>query len=263
MRRINILSLNLRKAKAATFNAVQSMKATDVMCVQEPYTNANRIPVGNSFSSPQGNPRAGIIVGASLVNDVRLLTNFTVADVCVVHLPQLDLWLASIYCDGKECFPTQIETLALEAAHANKGLVLNLDANAHSSLWGSPDTNRRGEELELSIFRHNLEIINTGDTPTFMNEQGHSSHIDVTLANAKVARRLSDWHVDVATESLSDHRLLRMALDADLGEITAEVGPNVRKANWERFHAQLPPPPFLRRMHRRLTWMLGRRSSKI
>ena len=43
-------------------------------------------------------------------------------------------------------------------------VMLGMDSNAHTTLAGNPTTNKRGHTY---LLRHNLEIVNRGNTPTF------------------------------------------------------------------------------------------------
>ena len=47
-------------------------------------------------------------------------------------------------------------------------LILGCDTNAHHTLWGSSDINKRGEELIEFLTSTNLEILNRGREPTFI-----------------------------------------------------------------------------------------------
>jgi hypothetical protein len=79
-----------------------------------------------------------------------------------------------------------------EAGRLNKPLVVAADTNSHSMLWGE-STNARGEEWEELILAHNLRVENMKNCPhTFENEQGHRSHIDVTLTRGV---EVTEWKV--------------------------------------------------------------------
>ena len=54
-----------------------------------------------------------------------------------------------------------------------------MGSNAHSTSFG-PDTNKRGELLDLFIAKYGLDIENRGNTPTFCG-RGGVTFIDVTL----------------------------------------------------------------------------------
>jgi len=53
------------------------------------------------------------------------------------------------------------------ANQENCNIIFMGDMNAHSILWGSEATNKRGEETEDLVFEKNLEVLNQGSTPTW------------------------------------------------------------------------------------------------
>ena len=62
----------------------------------------------------------------------------------------------------------------------NLGLIMCMDSNCHSTLFG-PDTNPRGKKLEEAIAGHNLTIENLGHVPTFHGGTAKTC-IDVTIS---------------------------------------------------------------------------------
>ena len=81
----------------------------------------------------------------------------------------------------------------------NYNLIIGMDSNAHSVLWGD-ETNSRGEWMEEFILDSNLTIENIGRKPTFIGRQ--------TLA---LNTESKNWKVtDEVT--LSDHSLIRFNL---------------------------------------------------
>ncbi|CAD7700797.1 unnamed protein product, partial [Ostreobium quekettii] len=75
-------------------------------------------------------------------------------------------------------------------------LVIGMDANGHSPLWGPEDipSNAVGRALEELIMEHNLEVVNDLDAPpSFVSDQGVQSWIDFTLATRSAALGLADW----------------------------------------------------------------------
>ncbi|WP_233530827.1 hypothetical protein, partial [Gelidibacter salicanalis] len=78
-------------------------------------------------------------------------------------------------------WPDMLGKLLRYCRHGRHKLLIMSDTNAHSSLWGSSDTNNRGKALEDLIFLNNLAVHNTGAHPTFHNRRS-STIIDVTLS---------------------------------------------------------------------------------
>ena len=126
----------------------------------------------------------------------------------------------------------------------NLPLICGIDCNAHSPLWGSMDTNSRGEHLEEFFFEHNIYVQNVGATPTW-RRQNQSSIIDISVTLG-VRNRISNWHV-LPEPSLSDHRLISYKVDEpQSGKVLTR---NYAKAHWPTFSLiiedKLAPPPTL------------------
>src|SRR6218665_1791313 len=76
---------------------------------------------------------------------------------------------------------------------ARSGIVLG-DFNAHSALFGSPSTDARRRQLEDDMEASAYVALNTG-APTFLsNATGSTSHLDLAMASAPLARRCT-WTV--------------------------------------------------------------------
>ena len=94
-----------------------------------------------------------------------------------------------------------------------KCLICGIDCNLHSPLWGSPDTNKRGEALEDFLFLKNLFVHNLGHEPTWRGLGGKGrSIIDITIS-LNVGDDIQGWHVSEKT-TFSDHKMICFALDS-------------------------------------------------
>ena len=118
--------------------------------------------------------------------------------------------LASIYLDIKKpVAQTWLEDLVNMADKRRLPLILGIDSNAHSSLYG-PDNNSRGDAFEDWITKHGLEIANEGNTPTYETRRGNqmiATHIDVTLTR-DLHFDIQHWRVDQSYNA-SDHNTIR------------------------------------------------------
>ena len=47
----------------------------------------------------------------------------------------------------------------------NLPFIIGTDSNAHSTLWGSPNTDARGGQLEDFLIDLGIDLLNRGDTP--------------------------------------------------------------------------------------------------
>ena len=224
-----------------------------IYLVQEVYYSPKGRPGVRVKSHFHGKPkaRAGIYLSSLTSCTFVPLDQFTDHDIATgtieggsVTEPTV---IASIYLHGESAtILPKFRELVEYCQDKNLPLICGIDCNAHSPLWGSRDTNKRGEELEEFIFQHNLFIENIGSTPTWRNVvKGISSIIDITLSY-RVRNRISNWHVH-PDQSLSDHRLLYFKVDnPGDGKVLTR---NYAKANWPIFttivESELGPPPSL------------------
>ncbi|XP_036319903.1 uncharacterized protein LOC118734294 [Rhagoletis pomonella] len=159
-RHIKCLQVNLHHAKAASDVLCRRFKTEllDVAFIQEPWVFA------------------GAIKG---LNDCDELTQQDLAAVWTkvpTQMGEQEVVLASAYLAGDSCEMPTREVIALEeyCRRRKLKLVMSCDANAHHCVWGSSDTNSRGESFLEFITKNNLFILNRGNEPTFVNARGGS-----------------------------------------------------------------------------------------
>ena len=113
------------------------------------------------------------------------------------------VYFCSIYLDiTSNTYPAALDNLIQHCSTNDSKLVIGMDSNAHSVLWGE-ETNSKGEWLEEFILNTNLNIENQGKKPTFIGRQT-STIIDITLTLNIVS---NNWKVtDEVT--LSDHHTI-------------------------------------------------------
>ena len=133
-------------------------------------------------------------------------------------------WLTKImdYADEKDC-----------------KIVLGLDSNAHSELYGL-ETNARGEILEEFIFNRGLDVENRGNIPTFCTLRGTtlaSSCIDITLSRGN---NVVNWVVDESFNNSDHNTSFFFLLDKEPPKLIRPW----KKANWTRFTRILQKRPF-------------------
>jgi hypothetical protein len=95
--------------------------------------------------------------------------------------------VASAYFDIElaNTVPRELERLLRYCSRQGKRVLLLADTNAHSSMWGCDDTNRRGEDLEDFILGNDLAICNIGNHRTFFNQVvGYDSGRDDGIAGS-------------------------------------------------------------------------------
>ena len=248
----SIQQLNLRHCEAAA--AEVGSIPDSIYLLQEPYyvkgSNRPAVPKPSNFYS-NGKSRAAIYVSALQSCTFVPMPQFIEDDIavgiieggCLKH----PVIIASIYLDI--LYPTAIlpkmEELVAYCNANQKRLICGIDCNAHSPLWGSPDTNVRGEQLEDFIFENHLYVHNIGNEPTWM-ARGLSSIIDITLSLNLSDDDIQGWNVSVR-QTFSDHKMITYTLGKP--ERTKIWSRNYAKAKWSVFKdfitANLGKPPSL------------------
>lgn len=90
-------------------------------------------------------------------------------------------------------------------------LIIGGDFNAHSGLWGSPITNRDGNELLEAIECSNLIVLNDGSSTRLVPPNYQKSCVDVSLAATNIAPLI---HWNLCSDTLgSDHFPIIMLLN--------------------------------------------------
>ena len=112
--------------------------------------------------------------------------------------------------------PTEVAHLVDHCKELKMPLLIGCDTNVHHQLWGSTDTNPRGQRLVEYLVTTELDILNVGNTPTFRNAV-REEVLDLTLCTSNLTDRIANWRVSDEL-SLSDHEQSRFDLVADTSE---------------------------------------------
>jgi hypothetical protein len=157
------------------------MKNCDVALIQEPWTYMGKIKglkeVGGEliYSGSIQNPTTRILVK----KDFRVLPlmHYCFRDITAVksktsgsERPR-EIILVSAYLpynDAEPPPPTELERLVTGCRAEGTHLVIDCDANAHHTSWGSTNINNRGESLFNFIMANGLDITNKDNRPTFV-----------------------------------------------------------------------------------------------
>lgn len=247
MTKLQILQANLQHAAGATAVLINTISqlSVNIALVQEPWVGSDGKLKGignfrgNVFSCPcELRPRTCILATTGI--DAMILPQFTTRDLVAIKIKGCrgEVILASGYFPYPEDAPPPEEVKSLVEFCRNKGsaLLLGCDANAHNQLWGSSDTNSRGESLFEFLLESNLIVLNRGSQPTFRNSL-RSEVIDLTIATKNLVHRVSKWRVS-EEESLSDHMHIRFELDEM--QTKSEVSfRNPKKTDWNLYDALL------------------------
>ena len=244
---LKFLQLNLNRAELAQIELLQRLNKDKVafVSIQEPYTYKNKLarkPVGfDCFPSNQTNrPRTALFVKKRLkFNELSSFTNIdTVAAIGKIAGKQTVV--ASVYLDitSNRVIPQGVDDLVEFAKQNGFALILSIDSNAHSDLYGR-QTNKRGEAVEDFIMSNNLKIENVGLIPTFESSAG-SSIIDITLT-LNLPLSITGWAVEREYNG-SDHNTIVFSMGRE--KIVDEPHRPWGKADWMLFRNNLKTETF-------------------
>nr|XP_041632410.1 uncharacterized protein LOC121502767 [Drosophila kikkawai] len=191
-----VVQINLKRSSHASANlgVLLREKDIDIGLIQEPWTRDGRISgmaikgYTTLYSNSTGRPRAGIIIKNNV--NALLYPNLSNLDLAVERFKAADgtaILIASGYMAHDEPAPPKAFNRVMQWAEETKTtLILGCYANARHTLWGSRETNERGESLFDSIICRDVTICNKGNTPTFIfpsteGFQGWEEVLDITL----------------------------------------------------------------------------------
>lgn len=189
-------------------------KSVDLLLIQEPYTVNNSIVAFNdarvvTANQPNEYPWAAIVVTNQdiLVTNLQHLGNQHIA-VAQISYYKREFYAISAYLQPSADITALLDKL-VSIIHTLRAydLLICMDSNSYSTLWGSEETNERGLMLEALIAQFGLHIINKrNQPPTFSSNRG-SSNIDITLAKGAIVNEISNWNV-CSNLTLSDHSVI-------------------------------------------------------
>ena len=215
-------------------------KAKDkfICCLQEPCSTKSKLIAQPNSVQRFGKtvcPRTCIYVDNK--TDAWFLEALSTKDVTAIQVSILkqQIVVVSAYSDGTDptVWSSRMEAVVEYADSKNLGLIMCLDSNCHSTLFG-PDTNQRGRKFEEAIAGHNLIVENIGHVPTFHGGAARTC-IDVTLTKRLIST-VMDWRVNTNYNG-SDHNTIEFHVEQD-----RTVIPKVwawHKANWTLFQDEM------------------------
>ena len=158
-----------------------------------------------------------------------------------VRLRQRTLFLTSVYIEPDVDVSHTAERMDVFLKSTSDSLhVIGGDVNGHHTLWGSPVTDGRGENVVSIAASNGLGILNIGREPTFMSSAGCTSIVDVTLASESVADSITDWRVNPEACQASDHNAVEFVLTTESirrpDHRTSTYLFNNKTAKWSKFH---------------------------
>ena len=242
---IECIQVNLNKSSLATGLMTNELESSPMIgFITEPYTAFKKV-VGKPYEynvypeiACDSAPRAALYIPRTVKNVGLPHLSSSDCQVALLYLQIGIILLASVYLDINDTpTPDWLDTIVELAEAKNYGIIIALDSNAHSYLYG-PDENPRGRLFEQFILQNRFQVANRGNTPTFQTLQAES-FIDVTLLRDI---GVFNWRVDTAYNA-SDHNSIRFTIDQVLLVPPREIRPWA-KADWIMFKNELASPGY-------------------
>ena len=182
----------------------------------------------------KGLARAAIYISKTIPS--WFIENLSSKDIVAVQtkIDQQDVLIVSDMDIKNNTLETPDLTKVLDFANERGlGLIIGMDSNCHSTLFG-PKQNQRGYLFDELIANNNLTIENVGHSPTY-ESRGNKTCIDVTLSRG-LRQTINDWVVDRGYNG-SDHNYIKFSLQT----VTATVLRiwQWHKADWETFKTEM------------------------
>ncbi|XP_063989964.1 uncharacterized protein LOC135169158 [Diachasmimorpha longicaudata] len=217
VRRTGLIIVNKRSSRALTaLDPGRVRSPCLILLLQEPYNNKNGIEglgMGTRIVKHGNTPPLAVI---AVINPEITVTKL--GHLCNTHFVIAELiqsnkstYVASGYFQLCHDIDEHIDHVqkVMEQLRG-KELLIAIDANARSTLWGAQKTNTKGEKLEALFAQWGLQVVNEGDMATISSEIGEG-HPDVTLATPKMYENISGWKVRDGWTS-SDHRAITFTI---------------------------------------------------
>ena len=207
------------------------------MPITEPHVRNGKVtgvPKGCCSFLPEGGGRAAIVSNGIDIWPVPEYCDYDVMT-CQMKLKGKLMYVVSLYLDiNFDYIPNALLNLLRKKGNAQ--VIIFSDTNAHSSLWGCDEGNKRGQMVEEFIGTENLVVHNTGTKFTYMSNTGNSI-IDVTLSTTAISNEIIGWHV-VDEVPMSDHCRIKCKISNALSPRSAPKF-NLVKTDWNKFQDHL------------------------
>ena len=251
---LRILQLNMRRSTVVSGEVLQlaSEKRLDVLLLQEPYVRKQNSShtfygLGTGFrvaAVRSQKPWAAVAICNPNIDMLFVSQLSTTHCVCVeVQAPNFSFYVVSCYFQYSDEIEKHLRHLEM-VCHSLRGkrLLVAVDANARSSLWGPQETDERGAKFEDLIRAFGLQVLNdAAQPPTYWTARG-SSYIDVTLATPTMSQFIGEWKVRQDWTS-SDHNSVDIMVRVPRGSSNDQGAKSnrfdTRRADWDRFSESL------------------------
>ena len=220
--KVKFLQCNMQKSHHAQvdlnrrISTMNKRKEQFICCIQEPCSARSKL-----INQPNTVQRFGksVCPRTCIYTDTNtnawLLEALSTKDITAIQvcIQKQQVLIVSAYLDSADSivWTRDMDKIVEYTDDKNLGLIICMDSNCHSTLFG-PDTNARGKKFEEAIAGHNLVIENSGHVPTFHGGRARTC-IDVTLTK-RLHSTVSGWIVNTDYNG-SDHNSIEFHVQQD------------------------------------------------
>lgn len=173
-----VAQANLQRKKLATTELMMDAQKRGTMfaLIQEPDTGARRkMKTHNGTRTYQNNSDTDGTVKAAVVvfnPDVTVtqLDEFTTNNIVVVKIETMawEVYAISFYFEPDSPINNYLGQLTKVCRELGlHRIIIWGDANAKSMWWGSPKSDKRGENMVETLIEMDMQVLNNGNIPTF------------------------------------------------------------------------------------------------
>ena len=236
-----IVYSNCQKKKSAiSVISKHVLLENNIIAITEPWVGAK---CKATFKPPWKVQCSGIDARAVLVTppwaNAFALAEFSDKDsvFSLINIGDLTLIIGVIYAEGGMLdSSTWIDKINDLISICGNVLIFS-DTNAHSVLWGYPQSDSKGKKWEEILSLTGLDVFTDRYAATFQNSRGFESCIDIALGTPNIKALLSDRILNVLP-TLSDHKVWGISLNKH-PEITQSVQLKLKSTDWKKFNQSL------------------------
>lgn len=214
---IKFLQINLNHCRAAQDLMLQTIRSRNIgICIiAEPHA----IPNNPCWAASQDG-KAAILWNENGVPHAGILHRRDEHSV-TVRWPSFSVTACYISPNAEsEEFDTLIDELDDITNSRDTEYIIGGDFNSKAHIWGSNTTNDRGEILLRWSASKNINLLNTGSSPTCVRPQG-TSIVDLTWAEAILSSKIREWRV-LDEYTASDHMYIYFVMDSTYRHVNTD-----------------------------------------
>lgn len=223
---IQIIQVNLGRAFKAnqSLNNFQQEEEFDISVLQEPYSLNNKIigfPLKHKVIANNKDPKTAIIIHKENITAFPIIIEQKLIAV-KINKGERELLIINCYCPPNENVERAMSAIGnILQKFIDINTIIMGDFNSKHQIWGSTETDEKGEKvLEFTVL-HNLTLLNAKESPPTFKTSRARGWIDLTICDANLNQDIKSWEV-LKTYNHSDHRYIKVVIKNE--ELPEEYG---------------------------------------